>query len=221
MSLSSNLKGVENKMDSKNLTAELTTLETRRTALAGDVDSAQHALDDARDGLISGKVKVNTVVSSQSKYSALTEACAALDARITEKHAELVAAQAAEAESARQQRIATLDTERKALAAEHDARLHQLDKNITEVVEGVMNDMHRYGKIINELAGLGVSYNALLDRDWSHMGLANTQHIAMMVREAVSWEQRRFDKANRIAHQQARQRAAAAVGSTLSFPQAR
>ncbi len=136
-------------MDSvKNLAAELQTLETRRTALAGDVDTAQHALDDARDGLITGKVKAAHVTSTQGTYTALDEACATLDGRITEKRAELAAAQAAEAEAARQQRITALDKELESGVTEHDARLRRFDKLITEEVAVLVADAVRGGQLV-------------------------------------------------------------------------
>ncbi len=111
----------DNKMNlAKNLAAEIKKLDERRATLADDVERARGELDASRDGFVSGKSDVSQVTVAQSTYSALSEALATLDARITEKRGQLEEARDEEQRQQRAARIAELRGEQERLQNEYD-----------------------------------------------------------------------------------------------------
>ena len=119
----------------KDLTAELKTLEARRATLADDVERARGELDASRDGLVSGKSDVSQVTVAQSTYSALDEALAALDARITDSRAQLAEAERVAELRAEAARGRARDERRRVLTAE----IHALFESVNVHLEGAVS----------------------------------------------------------------------------------
>ena len=89
-------------MTSTEMITELKALEKRRSELSADVEKAGKELETARERILSGKADVSGVTAAQSTYNALSEALAALDARILERRAQLAEATREEQTESRQ-----------------------------------------------------------------------------------------------------------------------
>jgi len=127
--------------ETKQIEKQVADLQARRESLASDVSEAGRALDDAREGLISGKAKAPQVTTAQSTHTALAEALAALDARIAGKREQLQSEREEEERRALAERRAELthadaaDAELfKQLFEEGSAFLREFDRRSAEIV---------------------------------------------------------------------------------------
>jgi chromosome segregation ATPase len=130
--------------ETKQIEKQLAELQARRESLASDVSEAGRALDDAREGLISGKAKAPQVTTAQSTYTALAEALAALDARILERGARLEEATREEQRAADIARLGQIKKERDSAMADFQAAIARGNAALIEVVEEMKKSISRW-----------------------------------------------------------------------------
>ena len=136
--------------ETKQIEKQLAELQARRESLASDVSEAGRALDDAREGLISGKAKAPQVTTAQSTYTALAEALAALDARILERGARLEEATREEQRAADLARIGEIMKERDVAMGDFNAAIARGNAALSEVVEEMKESISRWHALGNE-----------------------------------------------------------------------
>jgi predicted nucleic acid-binding Zn-ribbon protein len=122
-------------MSSKKIEREIADLQKRREALAFDAATAQRDLEDARKGLVAGKVKVAEVTATQSTYAALSETLLALDRTIKDTRAQLAEAERVAELRAEAARGRAREDRRRVLTAE----IHALLKNANVYLEGAVS----------------------------------------------------------------------------------
>ncbi len=122
-------------MEAKLIEKELKTLEARRETLASDVEAACRKLDAARGALVSGTLDAGKVTAAQSTYTALSEATAALDARITATRTQLAEAERVAELRAAAARGRAREERRRVLTAE----LHALFESASAYLEGAVS----------------------------------------------------------------------------------
>jgi multidrug efflux pump subunit AcrA (membrane-fusion protein) len=140
--------------ETKQIEKQLAELQARRESLASDVSDAGRALDDAREGLISGKAKAPQVTTAQSTYTALAEALAALDARILERRARLEEATREEQRAADLARIGEIRRERDSAMGDFNAAIARGNVALSEVVEEMKESIARWQALGEEAAPL-------------------------------------------------------------------
>jgi len=143
----------------KTLAAELKTLEARRSELSADVEKAGKELETARERILSGKADVSGVTAAQSTYTALSEALAALDARILERRAQLAEATREEQRAADLARIGEIRRERDSAMADFQAAIARGNAALSAVVDEMTGAIARWH-------ALGDDAEPLLARVW-------------------------------------------------------
>jgi chromosome segregation ATPase len=138
----------------KTLAAELKTLEARRSELSSDVQKAGKELETARERILSGKADVSGVTAAQSTYTALSEALAALDARILERRAQLEEATREEQRAADIARIGEIKKERDGAMADLQAAIARGNEALAVVVEDMKKSISRWHALGEEAAPL-------------------------------------------------------------------
>ncbi len=118
----------------KNLAAEIKKLDERRATLADDVERARGELDASRDVLVGG-TDAGKVTAAQSTYTALSEALAALDARIMDTRAQLAEAERVAELRAEAARGRAREERRRVLTVE----IHALFENVNAHLEGAVS----------------------------------------------------------------------------------
>ena len=137
-------------MTSTEMITELKALEKRRSELSADVEKAGKELETARERILSGKADVSGVTAAQSTYNALSEALAALDARILERRAQLAEATREEQRAADIARIVKIKKEREGAMADFQAAIARGNAALSEVVEEMKESISRWHALGNE-----------------------------------------------------------------------
>jgi len=134
----------------KDLAADLQQLERRQSELSADVEKAGAALETARERILSGKADVSGVTAAQSTYTALSEALAALDARILERRAQLAEATREEQRAADLARIGEIRRERDGAMDDLQAAIARGNVALSEVVDEMKESISRWHALGNE-----------------------------------------------------------------------
>jgi predicted nucleic acid-binding Zn-ribbon protein len=134
----------------KDLAAEIERMDERRATLAGDLEHARAALDVSREGLLSGKANAAEVTKAQSAYSALSEALAVLDTRITERRAQLEEAIEEEQRTAAVARLSLIQQEREALNDELQSLYEKGNQALAGIVAEYIKKMQERGALAGE-----------------------------------------------------------------------
>jgi hypothetical protein len=135
---------------SKDLSAEIEQLDARRATLAGDLEDARHTLDASREGLVRGSTDVAGVTAAQSTFNALHEALAGLDGRITQRRADLEAAERGEKRTADLARACSIEKERADLTRELQSLCEQGNQALSSIVSAYMKKANQFGALGSE-----------------------------------------------------------------------
>jgi len=155
--------------ESTGIEKEISTLHKRREALAVDVRSASRDLEAAREGLVTGPADVAHVTGAQSTFTALDEALAGVDARLTRLRERMEAALVLEQKQAGNTRLREIQEARarvaekvRLLRSTGDAQLRELASKVL----GAMDEWQALGKegkaILGRVYGEGKAGHTLL-----------------------------------------------------------
>ena len=135
--------------ESTGIEKEISTLHKRREALAVDVRSASRDLEAAREGLVTGPADVAHVTGAQSTFTALDEALAGVDARLTRLRERMEAALVLEQKQAGNTRLREIQEARarvaekvRLLRSTGDAQLRELASKVL----GAMDEWQALGR---------------------------------------------------------------------------
>ncbi len=166
----------------KTLAAELKTLEARRSELSSaDVEKAGKELETARERILSGKADVSGVTAAQSTYTALSEALAALDARILERRAQLEEATREEQKAADLARIGEIRRERDSAMADFQAAIARGNDLLREVVGEMKESISRWHALGAEARPLLALSEGLQKADFIQHPATTTEYRAAAV----------------------------------------
>jgi chromosome segregation ATPase len=133
------------------LQQELQTLQARQGELTAERDAAVAALSEAREAVVSGAGKTETLIVMQSAAGALSGAVGEVERRITAKRAEVAQAQADDVRAATVQEMA-------GIAATMNERVAELDGVTSEALTALSSATARTVKLIGELSGLRMNF---------------------------------------------------------------
>ncbi len=143
-------------MDTVELKKEIETAIAQRDSLRSELESAQETLAGAREAMLSGKPKsLDALTTAQARVTALSQAIAALDARLEWLEGSFNTAIAAEKDEATRARA----IEAAARAAAGARQIEELDSEFSDVAQRMA------GAVIRErakvIAGKGEFFDAL------------------------------------------------------------